>query len=77
MRLLIGCNLSDVDGSPNLCVKMAIADAMLQAQCNVFEGATGEVSLTAGGGLRLLPVLDSFENAALVITLAISILLFL
>ncbi|KAH9799562.1 Tocopherol cyclase [Citrus sinensis] len=35
-------------------------------QCNVFEGATGEVALTAGGGLRQLPVLDSFENAAMI-----------
>ena len=41
---------------------------MLQAQCNVFEGARGEVSLTAGGGLRQLPGLtETFENAALVI----------
>lgn len=36
-------------------------------QCNVFEGASGEVSLTAGGGLRQLPGLsDTFENAAMV-----------
>lgn len=39
----------------------------VQVQCNVFEGASGEVSLTAGGGLRQLPGLsDTFENAALV-----------
>ncbi|XP_017255764.1 probable tocopherol cyclase, chloroplastic [Daucus carota subsp. sativus] len=36
-------------------------------QCNVFEGATGEVALTAGGGLRQLPGLsEKFENAALI-----------
>lgn len=50
---------------------------ILQVQCNVFEGATGEVALTAGGGLRQLPVLDSFENAAMVISLAISVPFFL
>lgn len=39
----------------------------VQVQCNVFEGASGEVALTAGGGLRQLPGLsDTFENAALV-----------
>lgn len=48
---------------------------MLQVQCNVFEGATGEVALTAAGGLRQLPVLDRFENAALVITFVISLFL--
>ncbi|XP_057799551.1 probable tocopherol cyclase, chloroplastic [Salvia miltiorrhiza] len=36
-------------------------------QCNVFEGADGEVALTAGGGLRQLPGMgDTFENAALI-----------
>ncbi|VVA14834.1 PREDICTED: tocopherol cyclase [Prunus dulcis] len=36
-------------------------------QCNVFEGASGEVALTAGGGLRQLPGLtETFENAALI-----------
>ncbi|KAM7275212.1 hypothetical protein ACFE04_017078 [Oxalis oulophora] len=36
-------------------------------QCNVFEGVTGEVALTAAGGLRQLPGLtDTFENAALI-----------
>ncbi|CAK9166100.1 unnamed protein product [Ilex paraguariensis] len=36
-------------------------------QCNVFEGASGEVALTAAGGLRQLPGLsETFENAALV-----------
>lgn len=40
----------------------------LQVQCNVFEGAEGEVALTAGGGLRQLPGLtETFENAALVL----------
>ncbi|GMH10804.1 hypothetical protein Nepgr_012645 [Nepenthes gracilis] len=34
-------------------------------QCNVFEGASGEVALTAAGGLRQLPR-ENFENAALV-----------
>ncbi|KAG0493948.1 hypothetical protein HPP92_004942 [Vanilla planifolia] len=36
-------------------------------QCNVFEGASGEVALTAAGGLRKLSgVTDNFENAALI-----------
>nr|GMD46005.1 probable tocopherol cyclase, chloroplastic [Ipomoea batatas] len=41
-----------------------------QVQCNVFEGADGEVSLTSGGGLRQIPgpgTSDNFENAALAI----------
>lgn len=38
-------------------------------QCNVFEGAEGEVALTAAGGLRKIPGLtETFENAALVLT---------
>ena len=45
-----------------------IIDILLQAQSNVFEGANGEVALTAGGGLRQLPGLtETFENAALVL----------
>ena len=40
---------------------------LLQVQCNVFTGTTGEVALTAGGGLRQLPGLtETYENAALV-----------
>ncbi|CAI0408487.1 unnamed protein product [Linum tenue] len=36
-------------------------------QCNVFEGADGEVALTSGGGLRQLPGPgEIFENAALI-----------
>lgn len=35
-------------------------------QCNKFEGAIGEVALTAAGGLRELPGLNAYENAALV-----------
>ncbi|KAL0394072.1 UNVERIFIED_CONTAM: Tocopherol cyclase, chloroplastic [Sesamum latifolium] len=36
-------------------------------QCNVFEGADGEVALTAAGGLRQVPGLsETFENAALI-----------
>ncbi|CDP16181.1 unnamed protein product [Coffea canephora] len=36
-------------------------------QCNVFEGASGDIALTAAGGLRQLPGLsDTFENAALI-----------
>ncbi|XP_042469539.1 tocopherol cyclase, chloroplastic-like isoform X2 [Zingiber officinale] len=36
-------------------------------QCNVFKGASGEVALTAAGGLRKLPgFTENFENAALV-----------
>lgn len=41
---------------------------LMQVQCNVFEGASGEVALTAAGGLRQLPGLtETFENAALVL----------
>ncbi len=37
-------------------------------QCNVFEGVSGEVALTAGGGRRGLPALPgSFENVAMVL----------
>ncbi|KAL6006181.1 tocopherol cyclase [Asimina triloba] len=43
------------------------SDCMLQVQCNVFKGAEGEVSLTAGGGLRKLSGLtDYFEEVAMV-----------
>ncbi|MQL83371.1 hypothetical protein Taro_015864, partial [Colocasia esculenta] len=36
-------------------------------QCNVFEGGSGEIALTAGGGLRKLPGLsDIYESVALV-----------
>ncbi|XP_054797273.1 tocopherol cyclase, chloroplastic-like isoform X2 [Prosopis cineraria] len=36
-------------------------------QCNVFEGASGEIALTAAGGLRQIPALtENFENAALI-----------
>ncbi|XAR70867.1 tocopherol cyclase [Bertholletia excelsa] len=36
-------------------------------QCNVFKGASGEVALTAAGGLRQLSGLtETFENAALI-----------
>ncbi|KAK6912736.1 Tocopherol cyclase [Dillenia turbinata] len=36
-------------------------------QCNVFEGANGDIALTAAGGLRQLPGLtETFENAALI-----------
>ncbi|KAK4388847.1 Tocopherol cyclase, chloroplastic [Sesamum angolense] len=38
-----------------------------QVQCNVFQGADGEVALTAAGGLRQVPGLsETFENAALI-----------
>jgi hypothetical protein len=36
-------------------------------QCNVFDGFSGEVALTAGGGRRGLPLLkDTYEDVALV-----------
>ncbi|OWM86610.1 hypothetical protein CDL15_Pgr015645 [Punica granatum] len=36
-------------------------------QCNVFEGASGEVALTAAGGLRQIPgPNETFANAALI-----------
>lgn len=38
----------------------------MQVQCNVFEGAAGEVALTAGGGLRKLGLEENYEEAALV-----------
>jgi len=40
---------------------------LVQVQCNVFEGASGEIALTAAGGLRQIPgITETFENAALV-----------
>ncbi|KAK4388845.1 Tocopherol cyclase, chloroplastic [Sesamum angolense] len=43
------------------------ACSSLWVQCNVFEGADGDVALTAGGGLRQVPGLsETFENAALI-----------
>lgn len=49
---------------------------MLQVQGNVFKGTTGEVALTAAGGLRQLPGLsETFENAALVKILDFSVFL--
>lgn len=38
----------------------------MQVQCNVFEGAAGEVALTAAGGLRKLGLEENYEEAALV-----------
>ncbi|KAK9098929.1 hypothetical protein Syun_025974 [Stephania yunnanensis] len=35
-------------------------------QCNAFQDSDGEVALTAAGGLRELPGLNTFENAALI-----------
>lgn len=44
-----------------------ITHYLLQVQCNVFEGAQGDVALTCAGGLRKLSGLaDSYENVALV-----------
>lgn len=41
---------------------------LYQVQCNVFEGASGEVALTAAGGLRQIPgLIETYENAALVL----------
>lgn len=49
---------------------------ILQVQGNVFKGATGEVAITAAGGLRQLPGLsETFENAALVKILDFSVFL--
>ena len=49
------------------CLVALLLGVSLQVQCNVFEGAKGEVALTAAGGLRQLPGLtETFENAALV-----------
>lgn len=45
---------------------------LLQVQCNVFEGASGEVALTAAGGVRQLPgPSENFENAALVLSVTL------
>jgi len=42
-------------------------------QCTVFDGFSGEVALTAGGGRRGLPLLkNSFEDVALVSLLFIN-----
>ncbi|XP_078428187.1 tocopherol cyclase, chloroplast / vitamin E deficient 1 (VTE1) / sucrose export defective 1 (SXD1) [Wolffia australiana] len=36
-------------------------------QCNVFEGANGQVALTAGGGLRKVPgLVDIYESVAMI-----------
>lgn len=46
----------------------SIVDVLLQLQCNVFEGTSGEVTLTATGGVRQLPGpagSEIQENAAL------------
>ena len=48
----------------------SIVDVLLQLQCNVFEGTSGEVTLTAAGGVRQLPGpagSEIHENAALVL----------
>lgn len=38
-----------------------------QVQCNVFDGVSGEVALTAGGGRRGLPFVPGrFEEVAMV-----------
>jgi len=42
----------------NLCI--------IQIQCNVFSGASGEVSLTAAGGLRKIGVGDTYESPSLI-----------
>lgn len=47
----------------------SIVDVFLQLQCNVFEGTSGEVTLTAAGGVRQLPGpagSEIHENAALI-----------
>lgn len=50
-----------------LLVSFVLWASFLQVQCNVFEGASGEVALTSAGGLRQLPGLSEiYENAALV-----------
>jgi hypothetical protein len=38
----------------------------IQIQCNVFPGASGEVSLTAAGGLRKIGLGDTYESPSLV-----------
>lgn len=44
-----------------------VINVALQVQSNVFKGVTGEVALTAAGGLRQIPgVTETFESAALV-----------
>ena len=40
---------------------------LFQLQCTVFDGFSGEVALTAGGGRRGIPLFkDAFEDVALV-----------
>lgn len=59
----------DLTRCENCKISVALLSLSLQIQCNVFEGANGEVALTAAGGLRQLPGLtETFENAALVST---------
>jgi hypothetical protein len=38
----------------------------MQIQCNVFSGASGEVALTAAGGLRKIGPSDTYESPSLV-----------
>lgn len=42
-------------------------NGLFQVQCNVFQGADGEVALTAGGGKRkIIGLASTSENVALV-----------
>lgn len=34
----------------------------MQIQCNVFYGESGEVALTAAGGLRKIGLSDTYES---------------
>jgi hypothetical protein len=38
----------------------------IQVHCNVFEGSMGDISLTAGGGRRYLPITSNYEEVAMV-----------
>ncbi|AQK69861.1 putative tocopherol cyclase, chloroplastic [Zea mays] len=52
--------------SLNLIGKFAWLVACPQIQCNVFPGASGEVSLTAAGGLRKIGLGDTYESPSLI-----------
>ncbi|XP_024023854.1 tocopherol cyclase, chloroplastic [Morus notabilis] len=60
----------EFENAPSYCEKNwggAFPRKWFWVQSNVFEGATGEVALTAAGGYRQIPGLtETFENAALV-----------
>lgn len=60
----------EFEDAPSYCEKNwggSFPQKWFWVQCNVFDGFSGEVALTAGGGRRGLPLLkDTYEDVALV-----------